>query len=130
MPTIRRLRTFTRVASSVRIGFAAPPIFEPGIGELIVATSLFTVLPVMLIPPGTALATQLFILVQVASTGALVQVWLAAEARSVAAASRPSADKRGRRTRVRDGREQKEVFMVVRSRGWRCGRTTSTSCRW
>src|SRR3954471_15603444 len=80
MPPICRLLTFTAVASSVRIGLAAPPIFEPGMGELIVTTSLFTVLPVRLIPPGRALATQLFVLIQVASTGAFVQTWLAATA--------------------------------------------------
>src|ERR1051326_67063 len=85
MPPIWRLLSPLIVASSVRIGLAALPTLEFGTGVLNVATSLLTVLPVMLSPPGTALPTQLFMLVQVASTGALLQIWLAALARSFAA---------------------------------------------
>src|SRR5580765_238351 len=83
MPPICRLRLVV-VASSVRIGFDPPPMPESGMGALKVAVSPFTVLPDRLREPGTALATQLLTLVQVASTGALVHVWLAANAEPVA----------------------------------------------
>src|SRR6266850_6913988 len=85
IPPIWRLLSFTIVASSVSIGLAALPMFEFGMGALIVTTSLLTVLPVRLVTPGAALPTQLFMFVQVASTGALDQVWLAARACQVAA---------------------------------------------
>src|ERR1043166_7327783 len=49
------------------------------VGELNVATSLLTELPVRLRPPGMALLIQLLVLSQVASTGALVHVWPAAK---------------------------------------------------
>src|SRR4051812_31614743 len=78
IPPIWRLLSPLIVASSVRIGLAAPPMVEFGMGALNVVTSLLTVLPVRLRPPGSALPTQLFMFVQVASTGALVHIWLAA----------------------------------------------------
>src|SRR5437016_5888403 len=61
------------------MGFAAPPI-PPDKGLLNVAISLLSVVPVRLMPPGTALATQLLVLAQAESAGAFVQVWLAAKA--------------------------------------------------
>src|SRR5580765_2130548 len=104
MPPIWRLRFETVVASSVRIGTATPPTLEAGIGVLIVTTSLLTVLPVRLIPPGTALATQLFVLIQVASTGALVHVWLAAETcRGIIVKNRQGTDNAQARTWIRFG---------------------------
>src|SRR5437764_6847681 len=62
------------------MGFPVPP--TPADKALLnVAISLLSVVPVRLMPPGTALATQLFVLGQVAPAGAFVQIWLAAMAR-------------------------------------------------
>src|SRR5579859_498262 len=92
MPPIWRLVTrVTRgkvlVLTSIQMGLAALPMPLTGIAVLNVATSAFcTALPAFSYTPGTARLTQLPILVQVLSTGALVQVWEAAWQLNVAMA--------------------------------------------
>ena len=65
-----------RVRSLV-IGLPAPPIPLRGMAVLKVAVSALA--PALFNAPGTARPTQLLMLVQVLSTGAFVQVWLAAK---------------------------------------------------
>src|SRR5690349_9864869 len=74
-------------------GLAVLPISEPGMALLNVAVSLFTAAASKLIPPGTARATQLFVLAQLPSTGAFVQLWLAANADGTTAIASKAASR-------------------------------------
>src|ERR1039458_3883458 len=94
------------------MGLPAPPIPLPGMAELKVAVSVVVVL---FAAPGTAPPLQLRMLIQVLSTGALTQVWLAAWA--LTAPRRPAASRRYSRRwlKAHGGFAETECFC---KRGW------------